>query len=673
MASMESDTVIDDDGFEFKSFPDVEEDGSIALLKSDDDVHGIIRAVSALPRPSGTAQSFLQSSRGQKNDAKTETMPSVVDDFIRNFFIRAGLTRTLDCFNTEWYEKNAKGTLPVDSFTVPDVYIINHRLEEECNRMKQELVHAQEIAAKAQGTWDRFRKERDFHRMNHKRVLQEKDKLLVELRRLKKHYEQYEPTLEELRTKYEMAAKEKMLFRLERDRLAARVLALETQMANAGIVEEDGKTTMGPAGTGIAAASHLGASVSDANQRRMDSRTGSRARTRSTGLYGSATATNTNRLLAPTAASKARADETAVSYPKAMKHRDKHIHTVQRVPDSKLPAEDGINPFLRLMFEPARAANYKSTGTIRSHGAPISSLAFHPTKPIYVTTSDDLTWRLWTLAGSGDAELLMNGEGHKSWLADADFHPSGKSLATSSGDGIVKIWSLTNASCLATLSDHTQATWGVSWHSSGDFLASCSMDHTVKLWDANTGKVRQTFRGHVDSVNTVQFQPFSSLLATASGDKTISMWDARSGLCVQTFYGHENAVSDLTFSLAGDTIVSCDADGSIRVWDVRKVSERASVSVGQQSVHSVALDRSASILVSACDDGVVRVFNIADATGPDSATLINSLKGHEDAVQAVAFDPTAQCLVSGGSDATVRIWSEGAIVGIDATEEAQPQ
>lgn len=30
----------------------------------------------------------------------------------------------------------------------------------------------QEIANKAQSTWDKFRRERDFHRMHHKRVVQ---------------------------------------------------------------------------------------------------------------------------------------------------------------------------------------------------------------------------------------------------------------------------------------------------------------------------------------------------------------------------------------------------------------------------------------------------------------------------------------------------------------------
>jgi hypothetical protein len=41
------------------------------------------------------------------------------------------------------------------------------------------------VAEAAAGTWDAFRKERDLHRMHHKRVAQEKNRLITDIRRLK--------------------------------------------------------------------------------------------------------------------------------------------------------------------------------------------------------------------------------------------------------------------------------------------------------------------------------------------------------------------------------------------------------------------------------------------------------------------------------------------------------
>jgi hypothetical protein len=42
----------------------------------------------------------------------------------------------------------------------------------------------------ATGSWAQLRKERDFHRMHHKRVAQEKDKLVADVKRLRAHYAQ---------------------------------------------------------------------------------------------------------------------------------------------------------------------------------------------------------------------------------------------------------------------------------------------------------------------------------------------------------------------------------------------------------------------------------------------------------------------------------------------------
>ena len=66
--------------------------------------------------------------------------------------------------------------------------------------------------------------------MHHQRVVQEKNRLVTEIKRLKKLYESYEPTLKETRDRYDIAMKEKMLMRLERDRIAARVAGLESQV-----------------------------------------------------------------------------------------------------------------------------------------------------------------------------------------------------------------------------------------------------------------------------------------------------------------------------------------------------------------------------------------------------------------------------------------------------------
>jgi WD40 repeat protein len=71
-----------------------------------------------------------------------------------------------------------------------------------------------------------------------------------------------------------------------------------------------------------------------------------------------------------------------------------------------------------------------------------------------------------------------------------------------------------SASCALTLSDHTQAVWGVAAHYSGDFVASCSMDHTARLFDLNSGRCRQV---HERSIERNQWNSNGSM--NSGGDE----------------------------------------------------------------------------------------------------------------------------------------------------------
>jgi len=137
------------------------------------------------------------------------------------------MDETLDTFNREWYEIKSRNEKNQTLEQVPDIYLKNQRLEQELKSLRIQAQDAKEAAAKAQGTWNKFRKERDFHRMHHKRVAQEKKKLIVDLKRLKKHYAGFEPALETLKKKYEKVMSEKMMLKLERDRTKAKCEMLQ--------------------------------------------------------------------------------------------------------------------------------------------------------------------------------------------------------------------------------------------------------------------------------------------------------------------------------------------------------------------------------------------------------------------------------------------------------------
>ncbi|KAL3836745.1 hypothetical protein ACJMK2_022162 [Sinanodonta woodiana] len=596
-------TVDSDDEFQYEEVP-VDEDFVAADLEEDLDA-----AVRTIRVSEEDAQATARKD-GMSKPSVTQH-PEVIDDFVRNFLVRIGLTRTLDCFQTEWYELQQRGLLHEEDIgVVPDIYMRNQNLDNEIKFLKRDVEKYKDAAMKAKETYVKLRKERDYHRMHHKRVVQEKNKLITDIKRLKRHYAQYEPTLQQLKKKYEVAMKEKMLSKLERDRAMGQVTGLQSTLKSMESFKGGSVTTQKANGQ-----SRRGVPVDGTG-------------------YGP-----TQRMLVE-------------ERQKAMMDVKEFPQDYKRHPnDSEFPPDTGVNPYLNqakaLPGHLTRTGGFRLSNTFQAHSHPVSSLSLHPRKQILATSSDDHTWKMWSVPGG---DIIMTGEGHMDWVSGCDFHPSGSKLATSSGDTTVKIWDFSKAECIHTFTDHTHAVWGCTWHSCGDFLASCSLDNTSKVWDLNSLRCRYTLRGHADSVNSIEFLPYSNTLLTSSADKTMSLWDARMGLCAQTFYGHLHSVNYATFNLKGDMVASCDSYGTAKVWDVRAVAPIVSFETGPHPANRVGFDPSGTVLAIASNDSTIKMYELSNGK-------LSSLVGHEDAVQCLLFDRSGEFLVSGGSDCTVRIWS----------------
>jgi len=508
------------------------------------------------------------------------------------------LVKTAEMFEAEWSDLSEAGLTPTVEQVglVPSSEIFQQWIKDQARmeEMEKELDKTGNIANQARVSWEKLRRERDFHRMHHSRVLQEKEVLLRDLKRLKKQNESFEPALQAMKAKYESAMKDKMLMRLERDRAKMKIEALEAQIK----AWEAGN----PAATGESKEESSASSSSHKED-------GKGKKTRALGR---------------------------TAHPK----------------DNPWPSSLDISPTTAQLVQTELNSyeQFQLRKTFKGHTAAVTSLSLHPTKPLVVTGSDDASWKVWSVPRG---ELIMSGEGHKDWISGVAFHPFGGSLLSCSGDGTVKLWDLSRAHCSATFAEHSQAVWDVAWHGSGDWFVSASMDHTIKLWDGGSQRCRQTLRGHVDSVNSCCFAPNGTpFVLTASGDKTASLWDPRAGLCVQTFYGHSNALTHASFSPLSDAILTSDADGVAKVWDVRMVAEKVSFrSAGNQSINVAVFDPTGSRVALGSDDGTIKLFSTLDAKH------LVDLDGHEDAVQSVLFDPQGQFIISASSDQTFRIWS----------------
>lgn len=124
-------------------------------------------------------------------------------------------------------------------------------------------------------------------------------------------------------------------------------------------------------------------------------------------------------------------------------------------------------------------------------------------------------------------ELLTSGN------ASMAIAPDGKSLATGSQDGSIKVWDMTTGQILSELTGHEASISSLSYSPDGRLIASASWDGSVALWDLRRSIKVMTLTGHTDSVIGAQFTPDGGFLLSRSLDGTVRKWDVTSGELVQ--------------------------------------------------------------------------------------------------------------------------------------------
>lgn len=520
---------------------------------------------------------------GMGGGSITQIRPSVVDDFVRNFMIKAGMKRSLEAFNTEWYELNSKGKLPAElSTAVPDIYLRNEELDLQARLLREQVDKMRVVAQRAEATWDKFRKERDFHRMHHKRVVQEKNKLIDDLRRLRNHMRSYEPTIEELKRRLETAMKEKMLIKLERDRLKARAKVLEDQVAASLLSSQPGAAA--------------GANVSSEDSQAQSKRQATRA------------------------------VRKQASFP---------------------PDDPANNPFANMDFDPAKSESYMTRKSFKGHVNSVSACAFHPKKPIFATASDDETWRLWTvpdcelvMSGEGHTSWLsdLHFHPHGSHLATSsgdctvkiwefaqarcshtftdhtqavwgcEFHFAGDFVASCSMDHTIRIWDLIAGKCRQTLRGHVDSVNAVAWQPFTSNVCSASGDKTVSVWDGRTGLCVQTLYGHSNSCNGICVSQGGDTIVTCDADGVVKAWDIRMVSELGTVDAGQYPVNKVSMDRSGTKIIAASDDGTVKVIDLTSFSVTQSLAGHDAAVQCVAYSPNDAYFMSGSSDCTFKVW-----------------------------------------------------------------
>lgn len=293
---------------------------------------------------------------------------------------------------------------------------------------------------------------------------------------------------------------------------------------------------------------------------------------------------------------------------------------------------------------------------------------------------------------------------HEGSVLCAVFSPDGCTLATSTYDGIIRIWGVTTGKELVKIKTG-DGIESLDFSPDGKVIVSAGTGPLIQFRDTITGNVLRTINTNERTLNTyhelvssVRFSPDGKILAAAEVENNkIALWRVESGNSVlELDTGFANSAYCVRFSPDGKTLAA-GTDHGVQLWDAS--SGRKLLQVEEHDrIHRVEFSPDGKAL--ACASGYVLIIVevgtgkrllyldlssqggisslafsphgktvvIAESEGSmirivDSATgkAIRSLQDHKRELTCVAVSPDRKTLASGAHDATVLLWDMNAV------------
>ncbi|GMI23995.1 hypothetical protein TrCOL_g12868 [Triparma columacea] len=371
-------------------------------------------------------------------------------------------------------------------------------------------------------------------------------------------------------------------------------------------------------------------------------------------------------------------------------HTEAVLH-VQYSPSGRHLASGGGDTTVRFWDTNTALPKFTCTGH-RNH---VLTVSWSPCGTHFASGDKSGTLIIWD-PSTGASKFTY--KAHSKWITGISWEPmhrnegKGERIATSSKDGLVKVFNVRLQRVLFTLSGHTDSVEAIRWGGEG-LIYTASRDRTIKVWGAEdiegtkAGKLVRTLTGHGHRVNTLALScdytcrtgPFDhnglndgsadamfarakskyteiisqapERLVSGSDDFTLFFWHpTTSKQPVKRLTGHQQAVNCISFSPSGRHFASASFDKKVKIWDGRNGNFLHTLTGHVGAVYCVAWSSDGRYVVSASKDSTVKLWEVGETKAKET------LPGHADEVYALDWSPNGRSVASGSKDRTIKIW-----------------
>jgi len=291
---------------------------------------------------------------------------------------------------------------------------------------------------------------------------------------------------------------------------------------------------------------------------------------------------------------------------------------------------------------------------LRGYSNALNALRFSPDGATLATRSGDNLLKVWDLITRTERFTITN------ITTLGEFTPDGQKFVCGTGDGLVKLCEARTGQPLHSLEKAGEL---VALLGDGKTVATTAEEFVVKLWDIASGDAPFVLPGKggielwaPEFGIGVVITPDGKKLAISNGwTKGITLWDLSTHKILNgSLDQREFPLTFLQLSPDGKVLATGSFDGLVRLWDMATGDELLPpIHAHSEPVISAAFSLDGHVLATASLDQTIKLWEFA------TRRELDTLKGHESGIFTVAFSADGRRLASGGLDKTVRLWNTG--------------